>query len=306
METLYDLLGALPTDDAESLRGAFRRAVKGAHPDLRPGDPDAALKFRQIVRASEILGDAEQRGAYDDLLELARLEQEQASRQAAAARLHRLASGVMALAGVSAVTVGGYLLFMHMSAASVAPASTVDIAMRAPPVIASVGAKRPPGRNDDSASAAKPESIRPSAAAIATGAAIPAIDAARVAAAADAGPVPGDAASEARSLRARALAAYRKGDLSASIADLDRALQLDPNFLPAYVDRGTILYRLRKFGRAFAGNARAERLEKAGRSESGVAMAGKPRFDQPAIAAFVAQFSRRRAAAPDSSRVETR
>ena len=58
MNTLYDLLGALPGDDAEDLRAAFRRAVKGAHPDLRPGDPDAALKFRQIVRANEILCDA--------------------------------------------------------------------------------------------------------------------------------------------------------------------------------------------------------------------------------------------------------
>src|SRR6266436_5536725 len=51
MKTLYDLLGALPKDDAEGLRTAFRQAVKGAHPDIRPGDPDAALKFRQIVRA---------------------------------------------------------------------------------------------------------------------------------------------------------------------------------------------------------------------------------------------------------------
>ena len=57
MKTLYDLLGALPKDDAEELRTAFRRAAKGAHPDLHPGDPDAALKFREIVRANEILGD---------------------------------------------------------------------------------------------------------------------------------------------------------------------------------------------------------------------------------------------------------
>jgi hypothetical protein len=132
METLYDLLGAFPHDDAEELRTAFRRAVKGAHPDLRPGDPDAALKFRQIVRANDILGDAEQRAAYDSLLDLARLEQESASRRAIAARIYRLASGVMALAAGSAVTVGGYLLFMHMSAASVASASGGDISMRAP------------------------------------------------------------------------------------------------------------------------------------------------------------------------------
>ena len=32
MKTLYDLLGALPSDDAEGLRTAFRKAVKGAHP----------------------------------------------------------------------------------------------------------------------------------------------------------------------------------------------------------------------------------------------------------------------------------
>ena len=59
MDTLYDLLGALPRDDAEELRVAFRRAVKGAHPDLNPGDPDAGEKFREIVRANEILSDEE-------------------------------------------------------------------------------------------------------------------------------------------------------------------------------------------------------------------------------------------------------
>jgi curved DNA-binding protein CbpA len=304
METLYDLLGALPTDDADGLRTAFRRAVKGAHPDLRPGDPDAALKFRQIVRANEILGDFEQRAAYDNLLELAHQEQEQAARQAVAARIHRVASGVMALAGVSAVTVGGYLLFMHMSAASVVPASTVEIAMRAPPEIAAVSTTGPPDRSDDGASSAKPESMSPPAEAIATGAAMPATDSMAVPAAADADPEPDAAASEARSLREQGLAAYRKGDLSASIADLDRALQLDPKYLPAYIDRGTILYRLRKFGHAFAGTVRAERLEKAGRSEPRAATAGKPRLEQAAMTAFVAQFSQRRAAAPDPSREE--
>ena len=84
METLYDLLGALPNDDADDLRAAFRRAVKRAHPDVNPEDPDAGLKFRRIVRANEILGDAEQRGAYDHLLEVARFEQEQAAKHALA------------------------------------------------------------------------------------------------------------------------------------------------------------------------------------------------------------------------------
>jgi len=108
METLYDLLGALPNDDADGLRAAFRRAVKRAHPDINPEDPNAAVKFRRIVRANEILGDAEQRAAYDHLLKLAHLEQEQAAKHAVADKVHKLASGVMAMAGVSVVAVGGY------------------------------------------------------------------------------------------------------------------------------------------------------------------------------------------------------
>ena len=87
MRTLYDFLGALPDDDAESLRAAFRKAAKGAHPDVNPGDPNAALKFRQLVRANEILSDEKQRAAYDRLLDLARLEQQAAPKRVAAAAI---------------------------------------------------------------------------------------------------------------------------------------------------------------------------------------------------------------------------
>src|ERR1700730_16514448 len=110
MDTLYDLLGALPHDDAEDLRAAFRRAVKGAHPDIRPGDPDAALKFRQIVRANEILGDPEQRAAYDHLVKLAGEERQSATAHPVAAMIHRLATGVIALAAFSIASAAGYLL----------------------------------------------------------------------------------------------------------------------------------------------------------------------------------------------------
>lgn len=111
METLYDMLGALPRDDAEALRTAFRQAVKGAHPDLNPGDPEAGRKFRQIMRAQEILLDGEQRAVYDHLLELARVEAaedaQQASDSARAGKIHKLASWVMAVAGASAVSIAG-------------------------------------------------------------------------------------------------------------------------------------------------------------------------------------------------------
>jgi curved DNA-binding protein CbpA len=132
MDTLYDLLGALPHDDAESLRSAFRRAVKGAHPDIRPGDPDAALKFRQIVRANEILCDREQRAAYDHLLALARIEKDPASAHPIAAKIHKMASGVLALATASIVTTGGYFLCMHMSMALVTPVGSLAAANNPP------------------------------------------------------------------------------------------------------------------------------------------------------------------------------
>lgn len=124
METLYDLLGALPRDDAEGLRTAFRRAVKGTHPDLNPGDPNAGQKFRQIVRAHEILLDGEQRAAYDHLLALARGE---AVEHARAGKIHRLASWVMACAGVSAVSIGG-LAVVALLWTSTEPAAETDLA----------------------------------------------------------------------------------------------------------------------------------------------------------------------------------
>jgi len=154
MDTLYDLLGALPRDDAEGLRTAFRRAVKSTHPDLKPGDPDAALKFRQIVRANEILGDPEQRAAYDHLLALAHIEKDPAAAHPVAARVYRLASGVMALAGVSIVAAGGYLLLMHMSMAF-APANNADATTRASVNGATVGLADSRGPADEVTTIAK-------------------------------------------------------------------------------------------------------------------------------------------------------
>ena len=136
MKTLYDLLGALPKDDAEELRTAFRRAAKGPHPDLHPGDPDAALRFREIVRASEILGDVEQREVYDHLLDLAQLEQVAESQQAVAAKIHKFTSAIIALAGISVMAAGSYLLSMQMSAASLAPADKPAPVMLASPTVA--------------------------------------------------------------------------------------------------------------------------------------------------------------------------
>jgi curved DNA-binding protein CbpA len=278
MTTLYELLGALPHDDAEGLRAAFRRAVKGAHPDLRPGDPDAALKFRQIVRASEILGDAEQRAAYDDLLEVARLEHRGVPGHRIAARIHGLASGVIALSGALVVTAGGYLLFMHMSVASVASADTVDVATRAS-FVSAAGA--PPATSVVTGLPAKP--MMPTAAVPAT----------------SAGSLPAGDAS-----RALGISADRSGHLNEAIADIDRALRLDPKFLPAYVDRGMIFYPTQKLNHAFPDATPAHGIEKAGHAKSAPTVAKKPPVDQAVIAASVPPLSTRRTAAQDPSRFE--
>jgi DnaJ domain len=49
MKNFYDLLGARPDDDAETLRKAYRKAAKASHPDHHGGDQDAAAQFRQIL-----------------------------------------------------------------------------------------------------------------------------------------------------------------------------------------------------------------------------------------------------------------
>ena len=283
MSTLYELLGALPDDGAEDLRAAFRRAVKGTHPDIHPDDPDAALKFRRIVRASEILGDSEQRAAYDHLLDLAHQEQATSSGRATAAKVHRVASGVFALAGASVVTVSGFLLFMHMSAASVAPANNTGLALRAPVEIASLGKGESAGI---SVEAVIPDAVASNARE------------------GNAEPASSRSANESGSSPVRRISTERDSDLDNRIASLDQAFQPDPRRLPSYVDRGIIFYRLQSVGRAFADIARPKRTEKPGRVKSETAISARQRADQAAVAASMVPLPRPRSAAQDPSRQE--
>jgi len=294
MDTLYDLLGALPRDDADDLRVAFRRAVKGAHPDLRPGDPDAALKFRQIVRANEILGDPEQRAAYDHLMTLARQERGLTSARPIAARVHRVASGVMAFAGVSIATAGGYLLFMHMSVsmALVAPPNNIDVTAHVSASIAAVSPADPPDQAVESAIRASRASAVPGEVILAS-AAMPLINLESPPPFNVGAPSDPAAPNDAGFFRKRGISAYRRGDLNHAIADLDHAIQLDPKSSASYIDRGIVFYRLRKFDRAFADIARAKRIENKGGSKSLPMMAGKLRLAQSGIAPSTPKPQRR-------------
>ena len=104
------MLGALPSDEAEGLRTAFRKAAKATHPDINPDNPDAALRFRELVRAYDILTDFEQRATYDQLLAIA-LQPPATQATRTYEVVGKFASNTMAATIISAVLVGGYTLF---------------------------------------------------------------------------------------------------------------------------------------------------------------------------------------------------
>jgi len=346
MTTLYDLLGALPGDDADDLRDAFRRAVKDVHPDIRPNDPDAALNFRLIVYAMEVLRDPELRAAYDHLLDLAR--QELVS-QRRAAKIRTFAFAMIGLAGVSVVAVSAGILFaptllprfgqieefFHASAKPASsdisagpasndngatanrdaattkpaeeqddflarwgindinakpdpragtgpPAETHDDLPPAlgadnnnadhstqtdkpvaetnnlPPRSDPGGTNAPADRNAETATVTKEQDapIRPSG----PNPPAPHDDADDVTALLD----PHDKTDAGAVMHAKGIVAYRKGDLEAALADLNRAIALNPTSMLAYINRGIVLYRMGKLDLALADVARAKRIDRAG------------------------------------------
>ena len=267
MGTLYDLLGALPNDDAEGLRVAFRRAAKATHPDTNPDNPDAALRFRQLVRAHNILSDAEQRATYDQLLAIATRPPAPPPRQSVVyEKIHRGATNTMAATLIAAVLIGGYTVFSHVSKTSAmsegtARAAEVEIAAVSQPAATVrdvmldrretvTGVNEP---DTTGAVAAAANAINPPLAVIT----LPAL-----------APLPLAAPADARTLRARGIFAYRGGDLSGALAHFNLAIAQDPGFAAAYIDRGIVFYRLRNFQNAFADMAQAKRLEKKGRSKT--------------------------------------
>ena len=257
MKTLYDLLGALPDDDAESLRTAFRQAAKATHPDSNTDDPDAPLKFRQIVRANAILSDADQRATYDRLLALTRRRPNWKPKRA----IRKVASDAIKVACLSAVSIGGYLVFEQVSKASIVPVKTTVVAARAPTEIAAVaptiqidttGRDKPPDKLESAGVAS--DAVVPSAAA-------PAANTDSAQALANAGPALDLTARDAKSYRERGIVAYLNGDLYRALADFDVAIQIDPGFADAYIDRGIVFYRIHEFDRAFADIAQAKRIK---------------------------------------------
>ncbi|MEI6668602.1 MAG: J domain-containing protein [Acidobacteriota bacterium] len=62
---LYELLGVAPVAGLEEIKRAYRRLARRYHPDINPGDRTAAVRFRAVVEAYEVLIDPDRRREYD-------------------------------------------------------------------------------------------------------------------------------------------------------------------------------------------------------------------------------------------------
>jgi curved DNA-binding protein CbpA len=218
MGTLYDLLGALPSDDAEGLRTAFRKAAKATHPDINPDNPDAALRFRELVRAYDILTDAEQRDTYDQLLAIA-LQPPPATKAVRTYEvIGKVASNTMAATVISAVLVGGYVLFGMFSKPPGAAEMTSDRIVGEAQVVAAL---HPDVTASDEPRVQREGDVS-TVGAIATSAVSPAAKEANATAIGRFEPVPG-------------------------FVSYSLAIQYYPRFATASFDRGIVLYRVGDF-----------------------------------------------------------
>ena len=230
MGTLYDLLGALPGDDADGLRAAFRRAAKATHPDIHPDDPDAARRFRELVRAYDILTDRDQRTTYDQLLTIA-LQPGASKPTSVYETVRKYASNTMAATIISGVLIGGYTLFGFFSNAPGAAEILPDGAM-----------------GQRAALATSPEA---------------AVERAL-------GGPPANAGVEVEAIMAAAFSngAAPQGRIANPFPGFALGNPLarrDPILAAGYLDREIILYRAPRFDRAFEPMVQAGRLSEPGR-----------------------------------------
>jgi curved DNA-binding protein CbpA len=275
VQTLYELLGALPEDDADSLRAAFRKAVKASHPDNHPDDPDAPQRFRRIVRANSILSDERQRATYDSLLAEAREERALDPEHGRFAEPHHRLPGVISSMVIASVSIGAFLLFERVLTNSVVaeqvqemPARAVALTARESTLTApssdTVGLVGERSKQDKTSVSIEPEipsaikeTVSPVAPATVDVSALPATSEVPASEATTSEPK----VKDAKYYRERGTLAYRNGDFLMALVDFDLALNLDPDSLDTYVDRAIVFRRMGDMKRAMADIAKAKHLD---------------------------------------------
>jgi curved DNA-binding protein CbpA len=267
--TLYELLGALPQDDADTLRAAFRKAAKASHPDNNPADPDAPQKFRQVVRAHSILKDETQRAAYDWLLTEAEQQRAPDARRTLFAELGL--PGPIGSMVIASVSIGAFVTLERALTIPVAPAQMQELSARAEALTAAMPAQvsSTVGKaNDKAGERDRPDKISP-AKERETARAIEEIAAPVIAVTVENVPAPAisepaisePAVKDANYYLERGSLAYRSGDLPLALTDFDLAINLDPNCSDAYVNRAIVFRKMGDLKHAFADLNQARRID---------------------------------------------
>jgi curved DNA-binding protein CbpA len=264
VQTLYELLGALPDDDADRLRAAFSSAAKSSHPDNNPNDPDAPQKFRRVVRAYAILRDERQRVTYDSLLATADQQRAITRQHKVSSRIQNLVPDPIVVVVIAFVSIGTFHLLEWVLRApdvpvraqqSLAHVSALAAAMPATQPSDTIGRAGERARLDRMPVSASPEVVDAVEETTALGPPAVASNASTVPSISDVG------VKDARYYRERGHQAYRMGDMALALVDLDLAVELDPNFSDAYIDRAIVFHRMGDLKRAFADITEARRVD---------------------------------------------
>ena len=255
MQTLYELLGALPDDDADSLRAAFRKAAKANHPDNNSGDPDAPRRFRRIVRANVILSDDRQRAAYDSLLAKAHQQRALTSKRKIFVEVRYLVPDAITSMVIACVSIGAFQLFERVFTIPIVPAQVQALTAAMPTQPSDTAGPVGEHNKPDKISVSNEPEVRDAVEGTTAPGAVAADNAGAIMSISEAG------VKDSKYYRQRGSLAYRSGDLPLALIDFDLAIKLDPNFSDAYIDRAIIFRRMGDLKRAFADVAQAKRID---------------------------------------------
>jgi curved DNA-binding protein CbpA/Tfp pilus assembly protein PilF len=317
IRTLYDVLGVRRDADPETIKQAFRRAVKAYHPDRSGGEVAASETFHDIIAASEILRDPEQRAVYDRQLALERELSQLARRDA-------LVRAALAAMAVALVVIGGAEVWIALtgsparemqsthSDANVATTSQPD---QSPPASggndahAAAGLRSEPDPTPPRATrAAAGDSagrdagidssmLSDSFAALPSAPPAPSVPEQAIDTISPGGPDPDIAEldealrlapNDAQAHRRRGNLWGRKGDMERALADYDEAIRIDPSDIAIFHDRGVMWQRNGELDKALIDLDHAVRMSFADPevySDRGAVWFEKGRYDR-ALADF--------------------